>query len=78
MLLRLAVGVVLAFIYLPLIVIAIYAFNAEVSTAWPPDGLTLKWFGEALDNPGARDAFVYSLKTGALATVIALILGTLA
>ncbi len=78
LLLRLGVTVVLGFIYVPLIVIAIYAFNSEVSTAWPPEGFTLDWFGKAFDNPGARDAFLYSLKAGALATVIALVLGTLA
>ena len=76
--LRVGVGLALAFIYVPLVVIAIYAFNPEITTSWPPEGLTLDWFGKAIDNPGARDAFLYSLRAGALATVIALFLGTLA
>jgi len=76
--LRVGVGLALAFIYVPLIVIAIYAFNPEITTSWPPEGLTLDWFAKAIDNPGARDAFLYSLKAGALATAIALVLGTLA
>jgi putative spermidine/putrescine transport system permease protein len=78
LLLRAGVGVTLAFIYIPLIVIAIYAFNGSTTLAWPPENLTLHWFGDALHNQGARDALVSSLKVGAVATLIALVLGTLA
>ena len=77
-LLRAGVAIVLAFIYLPLIVIFIYAFNADRTLAWPPEGLTFDWIGKALDNQGAQDALVNSLKAGAAATAIALVLGTLA
>ena len=76
--LGLGVGITLAFIYIPLIVIAIYAFNGSTTLAWPPENLTLHWFGDALHNQGARDALVTSLKVGAIATLIALLLGTLA
>jgi putative spermidine/putrescine transport system permease protein len=75
---RLAVAIVLAFIYIPLIVIAIYAFNSSNLLEWPPPSLTLHWFPEAIKDTGARDAFVTSLKVGAAATAIALLLGTLA
>jgi putative spermidine/putrescine transport system permease protein len=73
-----AVGVSLAFIYNPLIVVALYAFNAGKTLQWPPTGLTLDWFPKAIDNTGARDAFVTSLKAGVAATSIAIVLGTLA
>jgi putative spermidine/putrescine transport system permease protein len=76
--LRAGVAVTLAFIYIPLIVIAIYAFNGGNSLAWPPDSLTTEWFGKAIDNQGARDALITSIRVGALATAIALILGSLA
>ena len=52
--LRLATAVTLAFIYLPLLVIALYAFNNTRTQAWPIHGLTLSWFDKALHNPGAR------------------------
>jgi putative spermidine/putrescine transport system permease protein len=78
LLLRLAVAVGLAFIYVPLIVIAIYAFNSSNILQWPPPGLTLDWFPKAIENEFARDAFVTSLKAGAAATAIAILLGTLA
>jgi putative spermidine/putrescine transport system permease protein len=77
-LLRLAVAVGLAFIYIPLIVLAIYAFNASNILAWPPPGLTLDWFPRAIQEEFAREAFITSLKAGAVATTIALVLGTLA
>ena len=77
-LLRLGVGITLAFIYIPLLVIAIYAFNAGTTLRWPLDGLTTKWFSDALHDSGARDAFWTSIKVGAAATAIALVLGTLA
>jgi putative spermidine/putrescine transport system permease protein len=77
-LLRLAVGLGLAFIYLPLVVIGIYAFNSSKVLEWPPPGLTLDWFSKAFDNDAAREAFFTSIKAGVAATAIALLLGTLA
>ena len=78
LLLRIAVGVGLLFIYIPLVVIAIYAFNSSNVVEWPPSGLTVDWFPKAIEDQFARDAFVTSLKAGAAATAIALLLGTLA
>ena len=77
-LLRLGVGLTLAFIYVPLIIIGIYAFSSSTVLEWPPPGLTLHWFSDAFNNPGARDAFLTSVKVGLISTAIALILGTLA
>jgi putative spermidine/putrescine transport system permease protein len=77
-LLRVGVGVTLAFIYVPLLVIAVYAFNGSTTLAWPPTNLTTHWFGDAFHNQGARDALVNSVKVGIGATTIALVLGTLA
>jgi putative spermidine/putrescine transport system permease protein len=78
LLLRLGVGLGMAFIYVPLIVLAIYAFNASNILEWPPPGLTLDWFPKAIENEVAREAFVTSLKAAAAATAIAIVLGTLA
>jgi putative spermidine/putrescine transport system permease protein len=77
-LLRVATALTLAFIYLPLLVIALYAFNDSRTQAWPIHGLTLRWFSKALDNQGARDALLTSLKAGTGATLLALVLGSLA
>src|SRR5215212_8442082 len=76
--LRVGTAITLAFIYVQLIVIAIYAFNSSRSQAWPIDGVTLDWFDKAIHNPGVRDALWTSLKAGVGATCVALLLGTLA
>jgi putative spermidine/putrescine transport system permease protein len=76
--LRIGTGITLAFIYIPLIVIAIYAFNESRSQSWPIDGLTTEWFSKAFHNPGVRDALWTSVKAGLGATAIALVLGTMA
>jgi putative spermidine/putrescine transport system permease protein len=76
--LRVATWLVLAFLYLPLIILAIYAFNPSRLQAWPPSGFTLHWFLEAAGNPGLREAVVNSVLAGLGATGIALVLGTLA
>jgi putative spermidine/putrescine transport system permease protein len=77
-LLRIASGVVLAFLYLPLVVLVIYAFNDSRIQTWPPAHLSLKWFGEAAANPQIVKAVTTSLIAGSVATALALVLGTLA
>jgi putative spermidine/putrescine transport system permease protein len=77
-LLRIGSFITLAFLYAPLVVIAIYAFNTTRVQRWPPDGFTLSWFSKALHNTGARHALWTSVQVGFVATLIALLLGTLA
>jgi putative spermidine/putrescine transport system permease protein len=76
--LRIGTAITLTFIYVPLVVIGIYAFNSSRSQSWPIDGLTLDWFDKAFHNPGVRDALWTSVKAGLGATAIAIVLGTLA
>jgi putative spermidine/putrescine transport system permease protein len=77
-LLRLVVGIGMAFIYIPLIVIGIYAFNSSKILKWPPPGLTLDWFAKAFESESARESLLTSVEAGVVATAIALLLGTLA
>jgi putative spermidine/putrescine transport system permease protein len=76
--LRLGAGATLVFIYFPLVVIAIYAFNENISQTWPIEHYTTKWFSVAWHNPDVRAALWLSMKAAFGATVIALVLGTLA
>ncbi len=77
-LLRIAVALTLAFIYMPLVVIGLYAFNESVTQGWPIESFSTKWFSVAFDNEGVREALKLSLLAGIGATAIALVLGTLA
>jgi putative spermidine/putrescine transport system permease protein len=78
MLLRTATAAVLFFIYVPLALVVIYAFSANGTSAWPPTSLTTKWVELAIANTGLRNAFLTSIVIALGATVIALLLGTLA
>ena len=77
-LLRAATAATLAFIYVPLLVIGLYAFNESITQGWPISGYTTRWFGEAWRDEDVRDALFLSVKAGLGATTIALLLGTLA
>jgi putative spermidine/putrescine transport system permease protein len=77
-LLRIGTAVTVAFLYAPLVVIAIYAFNPRRTLGWPTGGVTLDWFERAFRNPGVREALWMSVKAATGATAIALVLGTLA
>jgi len=76
--LRVMSALVLVFLYLPLVILAIYAFNEGRSQAWPPSGLGLNWFADAAGTEAIRRALVNSLIVALGATGIALVLGTLA
>ena len=75
--LRLATGVTLFFIYAPIAIIVLYAFNAGTVATWPIEGLTLNWFFQALGDDGIRRALGTSLAAAFGATAIALVLGSL-
>jgi putative spermidine/putrescine transport system permease protein len=76
--LRVAAGFTLAFLYAPIVVLALYAFNRSRVQRWPIEGLSLQWFGRALTNSGARAALLTSVRVGLGATLVALLLGSLA
>jgi putative spermidine/putrescine transport system permease protein len=75
--LRLGAAFTLAFIYAPLILIALYAFNESVTQGWPIENFSTKWFSVAYHNEGIRDALKLSLLAALGATAVALVLGTL-
>jgi putative spermidine/putrescine transport system permease protein len=72
-----AMAVGLAFIYVPLFIVVLNSFNASPTFAWPPSAFTLDWWQKAFTNDGVRAALGTSVVTAAVATLIALVLGTL-
>lgn len=69
---------VVLFLLVPLALIVLYAFNSSNIQSWPIPGFSTKWFTVALHNEEVRNALVLSLKCGVLATVIAVVLGSMA
>jgi len=68
---------VLAFVYIPLLVVVVNSFNSSKVFSWPPRGFTLQWWSSAASNEGVRNALLSSVRIGLLASVIALVLGTM-
>src|ERR671923_1456894 len=71
-------SLVVLFLWVPLILISVYAFNRSVVQSWPIPGWTTHWFTVAWHNPDARSALWLSVKVGLVATGIALALGSMA
>ena len=76
--LKLSTALTLTFLYAPLVVLSLYAFNDSRIQRWPLSGFTLEWWGRAAGNAGARAALFTSVKAALGATLVALILGSLA
>lgn len=77
--LKFSAAIGLAFLHAPLAFVILYAFTTEErSYQFPPPGLTLKWFAVAWSRPDVWNALALSFKVAAIATVVALVLGTLA
>lgn len=76
--LRATVGLAILFLWFPLVLIVVYAFTTdEVVPTFPPPGLTTKWFGVARDNPEIWEAMWLSARVAVLATIVALVLGSM-
>jgi putative spermidine/putrescine transport system permease protein len=77
--LKLAAGAGLLFLHLPLALIVVYAFTTEdKSYQFPPPGYTTRWFAVAWGRDDIWRALLLSVRVAGVATLIALVLGTLA
>lgn len=76
--LKIATGAALLFLHFPLLIIILYAFTTEeASFQFPPPALTTRWIGEIFRRNDFWEALRLSLGVASVATVVALILGTL-
>jgi putative spermidine/putrescine transport system permease protein len=73
-----AAALVIAFLWLPLLLIMVYAFNSSTIQTWPISGFTFHWFHEAWHDREVRSSLWLSLRVGLLATTVALVIGTAA
>ena len=69
---------VLLFLFVPIGIIVVYAFNPSNIQSWPIQGLSFKWFASAWRNDEIRTALALSVKAGLVAVTIAELLGTAA
>lgn len=66
---------VFAFIYLPLLVVIVYAFHDSPIIAWPLRLGTFRWFQALSHDRGMIDAAIASVKLAFLAVAISLLVG---
>jgi putative spermidine/putrescine transport system permease protein len=76
--LRVWTALVVLFLWFPLVLIGIYAFNESTIQSWPIPGWTTHWFHVAWSDPNVRSSLWLSVKVGLLATAVALVLGSMA
>lgn len=74
-LLWLSGAAVFAFIYLPLLVVVLYAFHRSPIIAWPLELGTLKWFSALAHDRAMLAAALASLKLALVTVVISLLIG---
>lgn len=73
--LRIAAGLVFAFLVIPLLVLVPISFSSGTYLRFPPPGFSLKWYRRYLDDPAWIDATWRSLEIGAVTTVLSLLIG---
>ena len=77
--LKLAAASALVFLQVPLLIVLVYAFNVEdAAFTFPPPGLTVNWFRVAAERQDFWAALGLSLQVALIATLAAMVLGTLA
>lgn len=66
---------VFAFLYVPIVLLTVFSFNASrLNVRW--EGFTTRWYGELLANRQVIEAFKNSLVVASATTVLATLLGT--
>jgi putative spermidine/putrescine transport system permease protein len=69
---------ILLFLFFPIALICLYAFNPSNVQSWPLSGLSTKWFSATWNNEAMRQSLWLSVKAGLIATTVALVLGSMA
>ena len=71
-------GLVIAFLFAPLMVVAVFSVNDSMISRFPIRGVTFAWYGKLLQDDGLRDALVNSLVVAGATLVLSCSLGIVA
>jgi putative spermidine/putrescine transport system permease protein len=71
-------ALIVLFLFFPIVLILVYAFNPSNVQSWPLHGLSTKWFSSTWHNAEMRQALWLSVRAGLLSTAIAVVLGSMA
>ena len=76
--LSLVVTLVYLFLIVPIVIVILAALNAGNYLAFPPQGLSLRWFIRAAETTPFVRSFLFSLKLAGWVTAVSTVLGTMA
>ncbi len=71
-------ALLMLFLFFPIAIIILYAFNPSNVQSWPLEGLSTRWFSPTWHNAEMRHSLWLSVRAGVLATLIAMVLGSMA
>jgi len=71
-------ALLMLFLFFPIVIIMLYAFNPSNVQSWPLEGLSTRWFSPTWHNAEMRHALWLSVRAGLIATFIAMLLGSMA
>jgi putative spermidine/putrescine transport system permease protein len=71
-------ALIILFLFFPIAIIVLYAFNSSNVQSWPLPELSTRWFSSTFHNEEVRQALWLSVRAGLFATGIAILLGSLA
>jgi putative spermidine/putrescine transport system permease protein len=71
-------ALIIVFLFFPIVLIMLYAFNPSNVQSWPLEGLSTRWFASTWHNAEMRHALWLSVRAGLLATSVAILLGSMA
>ena len=71
-------GMILAFLLVPVLIVLLFALNPEPFIAFPPSGVSLRWYAKFLSSRDLMSAFALSLQLGVATVVLAGSIGTAA
>jgi putative spermidine/putrescine transport system permease protein len=71
-------ALLMLFLFFPIVIIMLYAFNPSNVQSWPLEGLSTRWFSPTFHNEEMRHALWLSVRAGLISTFIAMVLGSMA
>ena len=77
-LLSVVVTIIYLFLLVPIVIVVLAALNAGNYLAFPPQGISLRWFIKAAETGPFLRSFVFSLKLAGWVTALSTVLGTMA
>ncbi len=77
LIMRSYLGLILLFMYLPIVVLIVFSFNKSKSRGnW--SGFTLKWYRQLFENSQIMDALYNTLMLALISSIVAVVIGTFA